>query len=75
VIKFSGRRFASVLVLAGASLALTASAHADGVTGTDPCPKGWICVNSTPSQPSAATSSATTTSTAAATILALLGLA
>jgi hypothetical protein len=73
VIKLSGRRFASVLVLAGASLALTASAHADGVTGTDPCPKGWLCSNSTPSQPSPASVS-TGTGVATATILALLGL-
>lgn len=70
MIKFSGRRFASVLVLAGASLALTASAHADGTTGTDPCPKGVLCSSSAPTRPS----TASTTSATTQILLALLGL-
>ena len=43
MIKTSARRFSLALILGATSLVAVGSAHADGVTGTDPCPKNMLC--------------------------------
>lgn len=68
MIKTSARRFSLALILGATSLLAAGTAHADGTTGTDPCPKGMLCsTNSTP-----ATSTSTPT-TAVQVLLVLLG--
>lgn len=72
--KLFARRSALVLVLAGFSFAVTAPARADGVTGTDPCPKGMLC--STSASPTSSPAGAGSASTAMGQVLlAMLGLA
>ena len=48
MIKISARRFSLALILGATSLIAVGSAHADGTTGTDPCPRGWLCSAASP---------------------------
>ena len=76
MIQQSARRFVFSLVLGVSTMSLAALAHAqttapkggttpNGVTGTDPCPKNYICTISgvTPSPTSSNTAAGTPSST------------
>ncbi len=60
------RRFALALVLGASSLAPFSTAHAQGITGTDPMPRGCGCKVVTPTTSTTSTTSTPKTSVAPA---------
>ena len=72
MIKISARRVSLALILGATSLVTLGTAHADGITGTDPCPKNMLCSNSA-TVPSSA-SAPSIAGTAVQAVLVVLGL-
>lgn len=73
MIRTSARRLSLALILGATSLTTAVgSAHADGTTGTDPCPKGWLC-NSGTVAPASTAAPVSVTGTVAQVALILLG--
>ncbi len=69
MIKTYARRLSLALILGATSLVAASTAHADGTTGTDPCPKGMLCTNAAPAKTAAPSSLAGTVAQIALLIL------